>query len=240
MADGHTSGVERLARLLTQATNADGCRRCLDALEEYCARQLAGEPVAQLLPEVAEHLDLCVACAESYALVYESLLAGDGLPEAPAPAPDLSFLTPLRGARLAPPQLRSLGPLLSEAVGRAGARLRLTLSDQLLALLPPRGPELALRAPGEPELLFELAIETPGAAVEQLAVAGIATVDPQRCDLRVRATLRGREWPDLAGIAVTLRYAGQERRATTDAWGEALFSGVPREDARRATLEIDA
>jgi hypothetical protein len=50
--------------------------------------------------------------------------------------------------------------------------------------------------------------------------------------------LRGREWPDLADVPVTV-LAGEERRtAMTDAWGEIAFEGVPASALPGLVVEI--
>src|SRR5262245_43235899 len=56
------SQARRLASaLLTQPDDA-ACTACLDTLEEYVTAQLAGDDNVARWPEVASHLDACVAC----------------------------------------------------------------------------------------------------------------------------------------------------------------------------------
>ena len=78
----------RLARLLIEQPDPAACERCLDKLEAYCQAELSGASGAAVDPETARHLDACVACAESYALLYEALLYSAAVPEPPMlPAP---------------------------------------------------------------------------------------------------------------------------------------------------------
>src|SRR4051794_18046946 len=87
--------VRALARAILQQENTDSCSTCMGNLEDYIALQLDGGDYLTTLSHVATHLDGCVACSESYALLYPVLLAErtSTLPmPAAVPAPDLSFL----------------------------------------------------------------------------------------------------------------------------------------------------
>lgn len=239
-------GARRLAESLLARPDAADCERCLDEIEAYVAAQLASDDYAARFPAVAEHLDRCVACAESYALLYEALAAPAPEP-ATIPAPDLSFLEPGATGPLSPDQLRRrraaarLRDLLQGALSRAGAALRVQLSAPLLAAaaaLRSDAPAPALRS-GEAAPLYTIEIEEPGPGVERLElVAYPAAGDPASCALRVQLALVGREWPDLAGVTVMLRGPGFERRLSTDAWGEASAAGIPLAALPELTLEV--
>ena len=105
--------------------------------------------------------------------------------------------------------------------------MRLTLSRALLDLLPPpASPALAFRS-GMGAPMFELAIDEPDAAVARLSVSAYAADETAgRCIVRVQIALRGRAWPDLAGVAVALEAGGERQMAATDAWGEVVFADV--------------
>lgn len=232
--------ARRLAQVLLVSSDEQGCRQCLDALEDYVTAQLAGEDYTAQMPTVARHLDACVACAEAYALLFEARLAEADQPEpARIPAPDVSFLEPDATAPLTPDQLRvrraaaSLRASLERAVERVGSLLRLRFSqgllDTLAAAPPAAGPALAFRE-GSPQgvPLLDLVLDTPDPSVERLHLAAYAhQPDAGRCTLRVRVALPGRDWPDLAGITVLVRFGETQHRVTTDSWGEALIDDVP-------------
>ena len=235
--------ARRLAEALLAQSDDAACTACLDTLEQYVEAQLAGEGPAARWPEVAGHLDACVACAESYALLYAARLA---TPAAPAdlPAPDLSFLQASAAGPLAPAALRNqrrlerLHKTLAAAVSRAGVQLRLKLSQPLLSLLPPpAGPALAFRSDAG-AALFELALDDPDGAVERLTVSAYGAVG-ERCVVRVQVALRGRAWPDLAGVPVVLSAGDERRTAATDAWGEAVFEDLPVSALPGLVVEVD-
>jgi hypothetical protein len=233
--------VRRLAEaLLTQPDDA-ACTACLDALEEYVNTQLAGDDQVARWPEVANHLDACVACAESYALLYAARLAAPVTP-ASLPGPDLSFLQVSAAGPLAPAALRDQRRMarLRAAVVQAGARLRVTLSRSLLDLLPPpAGPALAFRS-GSGVALFELMLDELEGAIERLTLSAYADDEAaERCVVRVQVALRGRQWPDLVGVPVVLQAADERRAATTDAWGEAVFEAVPATALPELVVEVD-
>ncbi len=226
------NSAQRLARLIASQPDPAACEAVLDQLERYCRAQLAGQDAATEFEDVAEHLDWCVACAESYALVYESLLAENALPDVIAPQPDLSFL----GAR--PERDMTWTAALRAAIGTAAEGLRITLSQQLLATLVPQGPALALRGEEAAQPLIDLTWRTPGQGVEELQLSALPGRSGDECDLRIRVALSGKAWPELEGIVVTLRAGGLTRQASTDAWGEVLFSGLQRADLPALDLTI--
>ena len=210
-----------LAHALLAAPNPAACERCLDALEAYTDAQLDGEDYAAQLPEVAAHLDSCVDCALSYAVLYEVRLAEahGALPAvAHMPPPDLRFLLPRP----------TLDELLAGAVQRAGDALRVTLAEPLLALLreEPRLPALALRG-ADDEPLFAIELPAPDPQVERLTLAAYPEDAPGTCQVQVLVALPDRAWPQLAGLPVRLVGRALERSALTDPWGEACFEGIP-------------
>jgi hypothetical protein len=192
-----------LARMLTTEPEPATCTTTLDALEAYVTAQLAADTAtaAARYPAVALHLDACVACAESYALLYDALAVPVAQP-ARVPAPDLSFL-PRPGL-----------------LQRVGAALVLQLSQVLQSAPPLAG---ALRSGGAP--LFDLHLGTPDAALSELRI----TVYPRpqaadRCDLRVLVVPIGRAWPQLAGTTVTLSAGAALQHEQTDQYGEVVFA----------------
>jgi hypothetical protein len=226
--------ARRLAEILVAAHSDADCAACLDELEAYIDAQLGGEEYAARFAATARHLDACVACAESYALIYEVRMAEAALPTPQRlPAPDLGFL-------LSPAE--RLRASLAAALSRAGAGLRLAFSPSLLAALAaaPAGPSLALRGDGPGEPLFELLISAPAPQVDELRLSLYAdAARPGAGTLRAQLALAGRDWPDLAGVAVLARWPGGEGRATSDEWGEALIPGVPLDQLAGLVVEVE-
>ena len=239
----------QLAQALLAPIDTAACTVCLDELEDYITGQLASADYQARWPRVAQHLDSCVDCAESYALLYQARLAEHSLLlPAHIPTADLSFLQagavgPLEPADLrANRQARKLQRALGAAVERSGARLRLTLSRALLDLLAtrPAGPALAFRS-GDEQALLELALDEPNAEVARLQLSAYAAPAPsEHCTVRIQLALHDREWPDLAGVQVALLTQDEHRQTTTDAWGEATFADVPLAALPILQIEIDA
>jgi hypothetical protein len=226
--------AERLAQLLITAPDEPACATCLDALEAYVDAQLAGKAYQEHMPQVAQHLDSCVACAESYALLYQARLLEGKLPTpARIPAPNLSFLPAAADVRLS--------AALGQAVERIGARLRLVFSQSLLDLLPPpAAPAMALRGEAA-DALIDLAITQPDATISELRLTIYRTEEASdQYDLRIQVALLGREWPDLGGIAVSLTVGHELRRAPTDAWGEVVFTALPAAALPSIQIQVDA
>ncbi len=232
MNDRPDSLMRALAHAILQAEDAAACDTTLEQLEAFVTLQLDGVDYVAAMPAVAAHLDACVACSQSYALLYQTVLAerSSTLPvPQTVPAPDLSFL----------PSRPSLGTLLRSAVQQLGSSLRLQLSQTLLDLMRPTGqPSLAFRdAEGDP--LFSFDLPAPSQAVERLMVAVYA--DDRASDLylvQVSVALPGRAWPDLAGIAVHLRGPELDQQAATDPWGEVSFDNIPSTALPQLVIEV--
>jgi len=236
----NNSMVRRLARVLIEQPDPSACSRCLDALEAYCDAQLAGDDAETQFSDVAFHLDTCVACAELYAALYETLAAPAPLAEPPRyPIADLSFLGERNAQINMPRRFQDLQATLANALVRSGRTLRLILSQGLLELLPAPAPTLALRS-AQATVLFELVVREPDALIEEIVVSASAQPAAQSCDLRVRITLRGMSWPDLDGIAVRLRSGDHEQQALSDAWGEVFFRTIDQASLSSLEISVDA
>jgi hypothetical protein len=142
-------------------------------------------------------------------------------------------------ARAAP----DLSDIVRRAIAYIDATLRVTFSRELLDRLaiPPQTPMPAYREQPQQKPLYDIVIDHPTPDVEQLQM----TVYPDlqstdRCTLRVRVALPGRDWPDLAGVAVLARLSGVKHHATTDPWGEAIISDLPLADLPELHVEVIA
>ena len=228
-------GAADLLEVLQRPFAAADCQRCLAQLHDYVLAQLNGEDYRQQFAWTAVHLDGCVACAEAYALVYETALAeAQGhLPQpAHTPEPDLSFLQPA-------PWLTAFRAALEVSA----ARLTLQLNDTLLTLLAPQPELAATRAVDDgrytPRLL-ELTPDQAAAAAVPFTLAAYADrQQPDLCLVEITVQPPGQSWPDLGGRAVTLRAAGQTITAATDDWGTAVFPDIPRSALTALRIEIE-
>jgi len=223
---------------------------CLDALEDYVAAQLSGENYAAVAPAVMRHLDSCVTCAESYAMMYDGMLAEQhGFVVEEFPALDLSFLSERRpgvtsdslSARVERTAAR-LRELIEGAVDRTGDRLHLALNDAMLQLLPMQlnaAPVRGSEESGTP--LVDLLLDEPEHEITRLALTATAQPhDPHRCVIALHVGIRGREWPDLAGIEVKLTFDDDQLVEVTDAFGEAFFDDVLVSALGRLQIDVDA
>ena len=225
--------ARRLAQIIVASQDDIACVACLDQLEAYVNAQLAGDNYLALFPAVVQHLDSCVDCAESYALLYEVRLAENTAPlPAVAAEPEymLSAATRLREA-------------LRQAVEHTGMRIRLTLTQTLLDALPTiQTPAPTLRAGTSSNApSIDLDLDDRASPVSRLRLTmHPVTGATESYSVRVQVALYDRAWPDLADIAVTLQYGGTQRHALTDPWGEAVFDDVPATALVGLQLEVDA
>lgn len=215
--------LARLAKVIQMIPGRD-CQSILVQLENYIAQQLDGGDYRGVMADVADHLDGCLACAESYARLYELALA-EAVGRLPHPAhippPDLHFLP-------------GLSQRLQQAVRQLGQTIQLQLSAELLSLLTPQPAALAFRA-GEENLLWEL--EAQPALPLNLAVYR-DLLRPELCQLEVTVQMAGREWPNLAGIRVEIESPAGIRQTITDSWGLATFTNLPLTALPQLTLSV--
>lgn len=226
--------VQAFLDMLQQQPTAADCRVCLAQLPDYIPAQ--NDPATDLaqFAWIRRHLDSCVACAQSYAQLYELLLADNQnalRQPATIPAPDLSFLT----------AVPSLPRLLENAWRRTGQQLTLQLSESLNNLLAPP-PQPALRSAGDdryfPPLLKLTPEQLPQTAVPLTLTAYTDQAQPGYCLVELTVEPPGRSWPDLAGNEVTLTADDRTRRAVTDEWGTAVFADWPILDLDGLRIDI--
>lgn len=241
MMDQHSQEqAHRLARVLVEQPDQAACMACLDILEDYVTAQLGQQNYMARFPQVAQHLDSCVECAESYDLIYQALAENQQTVAINVPEPDLRFLQQAAGPTNKSLQLKQA---LTDAIERTGKRLKLTLSQALLDLLPPpQQPAFAMRSSpselGTP--LFELEMDEPGEELMYLHLSVYREAGtPSRCTVRVQVTIQGRDWPDLEGIPIVLRAGDEQRRQQTDPWGEVVFTGVPAAALPGLQIEVE-
>ena len=223
-----------LALLQSQPTEAD-CQRCIEQLPDYVEVQLADGAYQMQFPFVVQHLDSCVACAEAYAGVYEMVLAerNGRLPQpAHIPEPDLTFLN----------QPPSIWTALQTALQRTQTRLTLQLDAALAALLAP-APALALTRSGDDARFGEqiLSLLPDHVPETQLPFSLAAYADKKNealCLVEITVEPPGLSWPDLGGSDVVLSYGDVVLTGTTDDWGTAVFTNIPRADLENLHLEI--
>lgn len=71
----------RLAEQLRAPYPGSSCRHCREELPLFVNDEVAGRPVDDLYPAVANHLDLCADCLQEYAalsrLVWQALFGED-------------------------------------------------------------------------------------------------------------------------------------------------------------------
>lgn len=231
--------ARRLAAVLVAVPDERACLLCLDRLDAYVAAQFAQDVSAHAFRDVMQHLDACVRCAESYALLYQGRVHEEEDVALPAhiPDPDLRFLVAAKPGAM--PRVRTKTPkmLLLESLQVVGAQVRIQLSQALLSAFPPSA--AALRGDTAP-VVFDLVFMAPHASIARLRLSAVVVGDmPERWDLRVLIVLPERDWPDLAGIPLTLMLGETPHRALTDPWGEAIFAAVPAAQAMRAEVQID-
>lgn len=210
---------------------ADDCAACQADLAAYIDAELEGQPAANRFPMVAGHLPTCADCQQVYREL-QSLLTAEWrgqleLPPVPA-AFDFAYL-----------------PAENQAAARAAWRLdelgRLVIqltADLLRGLQGPAWQPSYLKSGRAPVLDYRLAGEVEDLNVHITAEPGRG--DPQRLLVAVEVDIPTRGgWPNLAGSLVTLRRGSEVvEEQETDAFGKAVFEGVPAEDLADLVFEI--
>lgn len=213
------------------------CAECEALLPDYVQAQQIGCGEEARWQPVAAHLASCPHCAAAQADLEALLGLAFGeriMTRVQTPAPDLAFLRPTSAPPPAPRpwRLDELGRLIVE------------LTDALLEAVqaPPRQPAYALAGlkSDAPGTLFTLPIPVPEADLDVTIQAARARAAPDRCTLYVQVDIPSRGgWPHLAGTEVTLvQPEGDPLQEWTDAYGEAVFEGVPVEKLGGLVIEV--
>lgn len=220
--------VAELHKALT-ASPADPCPVTLDQIEAYIKAQLAGVGTLEAFRTLSQHLSLCQSCVSSYTRLYRALLAekeGRLGQTTPARHFDLPFL----------PAAPTLMEQVQAALQQIGETITLQLSAALLQSCAP-APALALRGPGD-EPFFTLEPDEALRAQWPATVTAYRDANqPDVCTVKVQVKPLGRPFPHRKGIQVTLSSATARWQASTDAYGNALLTGIPV--AQLPTLKID-
>ncbi|MBN1314530.1 MAG: zf-HC2 domain-containing protein [Anaerolineales bacterium] len=160
------SGLLDLGRSLVGRNffNERDCDACQQALPEYIEAELNGQPLRQLYPETARHLDFCPDCGQMYADLLEMAIQVEE--ESPTiftsmPALDLSFLPPL----VFPEKLRQVVEKLSkEMVDRLIPEFQASFasaSQSFFRQVKELGPKLQLKIGQQYALAFGDQIPPP-------------------------------------------------------------------------------
>lgn len=211
---------------ITHLTHAE----VADQLAEYVVEKLTGGTPEARYPQVAAHLARCMFCragyAELLALTRATYDCKDELPEQ-YPAPDLTRLD------LAPPaQPEPQRPWQPDPDGS----WQITLTPALLKqgrLSPLAGSARA------GDLLYDLRIPASAAGGPDLRVEILGDPRGVELGLMIGVDLPGRQ--GVAGVAVTAAAAGWgEWPTTTDPFGTAIISGIPRPALEGLQIRIRA
>jgi hypothetical protein len=220
------------------------CVACTARLPDYVQRELDGEPVRRLLPDMAFHIETCTACERAYLREFRRAGERRSLAEL-ARAP----LWPGVAALVQQITARPVSPTWSErtlAAGRAwvertSGRLR-QFEVQLGSLLQPPLPPLELALAG----LQSESVEEPSARLQ-------VTSHGDGFDLAVRILPDRRGYADLCRLEVTialhdrlgdfggaevLLVADQVQTALTDVLGRAMFENVLRTELPAVRLSV--
>ncbi|MCC6188466.1 MAG: hypothetical protein IT318_05500 [Anaerolineales bacterium] len=82
--DSMAARLRRLLRQLAETQDEElSCSECFEQLSDYVDLELAGQPVAERLPALGQHLAQCGVCRDEYQVLRElaRMAASGDLPE---------------------------------------------------------------------------------------------------------------------------------------------------------------
>lgn len=226
--------------LTTQEEDRLACQECQDLLPEYLQAEMDGRAHEVQWRPVALHLETCSHCSAVYASLRDLAELADGRRgrEPPHyPVPELSFLR----AEGAPEPQPLKVPWRLDELGRLVIEFSAGLVRALRA--PAYQPAYAtarLKSARSQRVLYQFSLKEAGEDLEVTITAEERRDDPTRCTVIVEANVPSRGgWPHLGGTKVTLRRGEQELGTQlTDAFGKAVFEGIPIDDLGHLVFEI--
>ena len=215
-----------VAALRLPAEDQLTCEECEELIPTYLAASAPGQADPLHWAALQLHLVGCPACSEALA----DLIELQGLAESTLGAEPPAYPIPGRAARPA-----TRGPWRLDSFGR----LLVNLAEALLPPPPAVAPAGLKAAPGQTTLgAATLADALPDLELH-IAVEGRPGTD--RAALLVTVTIPSRGgWPNLGGSEVSLLDRGKEiARATTDAFGKAVFPDLDLSALERFSLAVE-
>lgn len=233
--------IDHLIRALaTDEIDQLTCQECQELLPEYLQAEIDGRAHEAKWRPVAFHLETCPHCSEMYAALVDlmGLAYGERGTEPPHyPVPELEFLRPKSAAPSQPPtvdwRLDNLGRLIIRFSAELVRALRVTP-------LQPAYAAAGLKSDRPRRVLCQLSLKEAVEDLEVTITAEEEREDPTCCTVIVEVNIPSRGgWPNLAGTRVTLKRGAEELETQwTDAFGKAVFEGIPTNDLPRLVFEI--
>jgi len=227
--------VPRFFKMLNSMASEEACQIHLGQLDDYITAQLDDQNVMATFPDTAVHLDTCLLCAESYALLYETRTAeqkGQLINPPETPHPDLSFLLP-------DPNLSNL---LSQQLRTRVDTISLHLTERLLVLLRPLPQAAPVRsASGRyKNVLYNLTPEhVPDLDLHFSLTAYKDLQNESMCLVEINVAPPNVYWPDLEGYTVRIEYMDEQLTQKTDDWGTAVLANIPINQLPYLTITIE-
>ncbi|MCB0086717.1 MAG: hypothetical protein KDE54_02295 [Caldilineaceae bacterium] len=240
-ADGASMGTSAVEE-------AELCHTDANELAAYVDAELNDQPLDAEFPQLRAALVQCESCRTAY-LELKHLLAleRDGqLAEPPKPGNfDFGYLKSAGvAAGIAPlPAFAVVERTIDHVTWRLADlhRMVVTFSDQFITAIRPAASKYAtLRSVGGN--LFQIDSQDLAADLTVTIAGRPQRNNSEQCVVSVDAQIPSRGgWPNLAGTSVTL-WVNEKAVATrqTDAFGQAIFDGVPRDHLGRMQVSVEA
>lgn len=234
----------RNSKKLLQTIYADDCDQFDELLTPYALAKMQGGGTGVEFAKLAEHLEDCADCAETYRELV-ALLSVENTEkwEIPNEIPQFPIA---KDEMTAPAYLQEQEP--NRSLDLNGIKVWLKRQEEsvarlLISLIDIKPTQLALRSQDiqqsiEEELYIDLSSASPSHPLEVRIMISSEAVAAQRCSLHIEVNLPER-WPDFSGTDVILHMPGEQvQRVTTGSNGLALFQNLDQTIIPQSQLEI--
>jgi hypothetical protein len=234
---------------------------CRDMIPSYVQQELANNPVEQLFPTVAMHIETCPDCEAAYYREFRQ----QGLLKSVAELQQVGHPSDVLAKLLSPVAVNSTSVLVapgwlettwqsgrawldqasitwrqfeivfSKLVSQESLGSQDTVPAWVLAGL--QGGDEELQGRWQKQMGDSFTVVVMESKLEVHCELSTDRLAPEQCRLDIAVTLHDR-FGDYSGVEITLLYADVAKVATTDALGKSHFDGIPRSQLQALRLIV--
>lgn len=234
-----TTGFDQM----TEHSSMDiGCKRCMAVVRTIMSdAALDGSSADSVVPfpaAVCEHLAECTACVEDFLWCCAAQATSPEDASSTALSPGERWSAGSSPGPAHRDRAAEWVSVLMEAIHHDDETMALHLTPRLISLLEDAVAVGQVRAASGGRYDDTLFMVAPQALWPHAITAYRDSMRETMSLVEIEVSVAGRDWPDLAGIQVSVSTASQRWVRQTDAWGVAACENVPTSELLQAVIEV--